>query len=89
MAAAAISFASRIRSISCAVLIARAAFRTGMASAAPGHASNQAFVNVVGSPTIRSDACVPIESSRPTRPSEAASAASSVRAGTGRGSSLA
>ena len=47
-----------------------------------------AAVNVVGSPTMRSVACVPIDSSRPTRSySEvAASAASSVRAVTGRGS---
>ena len=68
IAAAQISFASRIRSISCGVLIARAAFSTGVASCASGHASNHAFVNVVGSPTIRSDACVPSESSSPTRP---------------------
>ena len=82
------SLASRMRSISCGVLIARAAFRTGIASLASGHASNQAFVNVVGSPTMRSDACVPSDSSSPTRSYSfaAASASSSVRAGTGRGS---
>jgi hypothetical protein len=37
----------------------RARTRSGVASAASGKASNQAAVNVVGSPTIRSDACVP------------------------------
>ena len=42
--------------------------RTGVASAASGHASNHAFVNVVGSPTMRSEACVPSESSSPTVP---------------------
>ena len=68
IAAAAISFASRMRSISCSVLRARASTSTGVASTAPGKASNQAFVYVVGSPTIRSDACVPSESSRPDRP---------------------
>ena len=46
----------------------RASFSSGVASAASGNASNQAFGNVVGSPTMRSDACVPSESSRPTRP---------------------
>ena len=76
----------RSRAISCSVLIMRARARSGVASAAAGNASNQAFVNVVGSPTMRSDACVPSESSRPTRPCAAATAASSVRAGTGRGS---
>ena len=50
------------------VFTARAAFSTVIASWAPGHASNHPFVNVVGSPTIRSEACVPIESSRPTLP---------------------
>ena len=44
IAAAAISFASRMRSISCAVLTARAATRSGVASTAPGNASNHAFV---------------------------------------------
>ena len=68
IAAAQISFASRIRSISCGVFSERAAFRTGIASFADGQASNHAFVNVVGSPTIRSDACVPSDSSSPTRP---------------------
>ena len=68
IAAAQISFARRMRSISCGVLIARAAFSTGIASSALGQASNQPFVNVVGSPTMRSAACVPIVSSSPIRP---------------------
>ena len=67
IAPAAISLARRMRSTSCAVLIERAALRTGIASAAPGKASNQALVNVVGSPTIWSVAWVPSDSSRPTR----------------------
>ena len=65
--ARAISLASRIRSISCAVLIARAALSTGAASTAAGKASNHALVKVVGSPTIWSAACVPSDSSSPTR----------------------
>ena len=91
MACAAISFAMRMRATSCSVFLARARTSTGVASAASGNASNQAFVKVVGSPTIRSDACVPSESSRPTRayPRAVSRAASSVRAGTGRGSSSA
>ena len=68
IAAAQISFASRTRSTSCSVLTARAAVSTGIASCASGHASNHAFVNVVGSPTIRSEACVPSDSSSPTVP---------------------
>ncbi len=78
----------RMRATSCSVLIDRARASNGAASTASGHASNHAFVNVVGSPTIRSLACVPSESSSPTRPyaRDASSAASSVRAGTGRGS---
>ena len=67
IAPAAISFASLIRSSSCSVLIARAAASSGVASAASGNASNQALGNVVGSPTIRSAACVPRLSSIPTR----------------------
>ena len=61
---------------------------SGVASAASGKASNQAVVNVVGSPTMRSEACVPSESSSPTRRSRAPPrrASSSVRAGGGRGS---
>ena len=88
IAAAQISFARRIRSSSWSVLIARAAASSGVASTASGHASNQPFVNVVGSPTIRSEACVPSESSSPTRPysRDASTAASSVRASGGRGS---
>ena len=83
------SFASRMRSSSCGVLIARAVASSGVASTAAGNASNQPFVYVVGSPTMRSDACVPSESSSPTTPcSRAASAArSSVRSTGGRGSS--
>ena len=83
------SFASRIRSTSCGVLSARAAASSGVASTASGNASNQPFVYVVGSPTMRSDACVPSESSTPTTAcSRAASAArSSVRSAGGRGSS--
>ena len=68
MAAAAISLARRMRSTSCADLSARAAASSGVASAAAGKASNQARPNVVGSPTIRSDACVPPLSSIATRP---------------------
>ena len=84
----AISFAMRRRAISCSVLIIRARASSGAASAASGNASNHAFVNVVGSPTIRSVACVPSESSSPMRRCSrlASIAASSVRAGTGRGS---
>ena len=88
IAAAAISFASRMRSSSCSVLIARAALSSGVASAASGNASNHAFVYVVGSPTIRSVACVPRLSSSPTRPNGSATscAASSARSAGGRGS---
>jgi hypothetical protein len=68
MAAAAISFASRRRATSCSVLIARASTSSGVASSACEKASNQARVNVVGSPTIRSLACVPSDNSSPTRP---------------------
>ena len=89
IAAAAISFASRMRSISCAVLQVRASTSAGVASTARGNASNHAFVYVVGSPTIRSEACVPSDSSRPTVPCSRARAAtsSSVRTTGGRGSS--
>ncbi len=68
IAAAAISLARRMRSTSCAVLSERAATSSGVASAAPGKASNQARPNVVGSPTMRSEACVPPLSSIATRP---------------------
>ena len=67
IACAAISFAMRKRAISCSVLIMRARASSGVASAASANASNHAFVNVVGSPTMRSDACVPSESSSPMR----------------------
>ena len=88
IAPAAISFASRIRSTSCSVLIARAVASSGVASAASGNASNQAFGNVVGSPTIRSAACVPRLSSIPTRSysDESCRARSSARSPGGRGS---
>ena len=71
--------------------IARAGTSTDIASPAFGQASNQPLVNVVGSPTDRSLACVPIDSSSPTRlySSATRTAASSVRAGTGRGLSSA
>ena len=89
IAAAQISFASRIRSTSCSVLSARATVSTGVASWPPGKASNQPAVNVVGSPTMRSEACVPIVRSTPTRPysREASTARSSVRIVGGRASS--
>ena len=88
IAAAAMSFASRIRSSSCPVLIARASVRSGVASSASGKASNHAFGYVVGSPTIRSAACVPSESSMPTRSYAPAicRARSSARRPGGRGS---
>ena len=88
IAAAAISLAIRMRAISCSVLIARAWARSGAASRASGKASNQAFVNVVGSPTIRSAACVPRLSSRPTRsyPRATLQATSRERRNGGRGS---
>ena len=88
IAAAAMSFARRMRSISCSVLSARALARSGVASRPRRTPSNQSRVNVVGSPTMRSAACVPRESSSPTRPySLAASrASSSTRAVGGRGS---
>ena len=49
------SFASRMRSISCSVLSARASARSGVASSASPKAPNHSAVNVVGSPTMRSD----------------------------------
>ena len=67
IAAAAISFASRMRSISCSVLSARASRGAVSRPRRSPNAVNQSRVNVVGSPTIRSAACVPSESSRPTR----------------------
>ena len=88
IAAAAMSFASCMRSSSCGVLIMRASLRSGVASCACGKASNQAFGKVVGSPIMRSAACVPSESSMPTASycSAAAAAMSSARSAGGRGS---
>ena len=65
-----------------AVLSERAATSSGVASAASGKASNQARPNVVGSPTMRSEACVPPLSSIGDAPVVAARprAASSQRA---------
>ena len=56
-----------MRSISCGVLIIRASLRSGVASRACGNASNHAFGNVVGSPTMRSAACVPRRELEPNR----------------------
>ena len=67
MASAASSLARRMRSISCSVLIARASTRSGVASSAGPKDSKKACVKVVGSPTMRSEAWVPSESSSPTR----------------------
>ena len=88
IAAAAMSFASRIRSISCGVFSIRASLSSGVASCACGNASNHAFGKVVGSPTMRSAACVPSESSIPTASycSASAAARSSARSDGGRGS---
>ena len=88
IAAAAISFARRMRSISCPVLSARAAARSGVASATSPNAVNHSAVNVVGSPTMRSAACVPSDSSSPTRRNSLAAsrASSSTRAVGGRAS---
>ncbi len=68
IAAAAMSFARRMRSISCSVFRARASTRSGVASSTSPNAVNHSAVNVVGSPTMRSAACVPSESSSPTFP---------------------
>ena len=69
IAAAAISFARRMRSSSWPVLIALARASSGVASATSvPKAWNQSCVKVVGSPTIRSEACVPRLSSSPIVP---------------------
>ena len=82
IAAAQISFASRMRSSSCVGLDrARRGEQRRRVVPRPATRRTSAFVNVVGSPTIRSEACVPSESSRPTRPySRDASSASVERA---------
>ena len=88
IAAAAMSFARRMRSISCSVLSARAAGEERRRVGGVSEAVNQSRVNVVGSPTMRSAACVPSESSSPTRPNSLAAsrASSSTRVVGGRGS---
>ena len=81
-----------MRSSSWPVLIALARASSGVASATSvPKAWNQSCVKVVGSPTIRSEACVPRLSSSPIVPKSAAAAAASsvVRASGGRGSSSA
>ena len=66
IAAAAMSFARRMRSISCSVLTARASARSGVASSTPRRTpSNQSRVNVVGSPDH------PVRRLRPERELEA------------------
>ncbi len=80
--------ASRIRSISWEVLIARASASSGDASATVPKAWKKSWVKTVGSPTIKSAVCVPCESSSPMLPNSwhASLAASSERAQAGRGS---
>ena len=67
IAAAAISFASRIRSTSCARLDrARRAEQRRRVDRVRETRRTRPSVKVVGSPTMRSVACVPSDSSRPT-----------------------